>query len=360
MCGVAGFAGLKSDNNSKILLTYALGWGIDSRGGHASGFVSVNGRINVGKKLGKWQDAKDKFVFSAASGEVAMLHARWATCGKRGVDEAHPFTIRRNDKSVLYGIHNGVVYNGFESAKKHGRKILVDSQEIFHLLADGNIKGINDLDGYGVINYVLPEDPRCVRMVRLSSSSDFYACHIKTGGIVWASTERIVIEALETAELESDGEYKLDEIGTVYELRPDEILKSNKDHEKGIKFSEDKFASSRFMYYGNYGFESGRKRTKFSNSDDYWNRYNSLWDDDGIDEDPPSSNFQKELDLSDTSSDIPLIVNCENCDCEMDVEDYDRNMQEYRDIMGLPSDEDDSAILCARCIWDYPKMRRAI
>src|SRR4051812_41108202 len=145
MCGLAGFAGIKNVE-TRTALVWTLGMGIDERGGHAAGFVSLGEQLRCHKKLGYWLSAKNRFVEAAASGPICMLHARYATCGKQTIEEAHPFAIQRDGRTRLYGAHNGVVYNAWESAKSHGRKIQVDSQEIFECIADGNIKALQKLD----------------------------------------------------------------------------------------------------------------------------------------------------------------------------------------------------------------------
>src|SRR5271166_2060654 len=112
MCGVAGFSGI-GDVGVQETLTWALGLGIDTRGGDASGFVSLAEGYGprVGRKLGHWQSASDKFLRRASKGHTAMLHARFATSGGRTVREAHPFEIVRGGRPVLWGVHNGCLYN---------------------------------------------------------------------------------------------------------------------------------------------------------------------------------------------------------------------------------------------------------
>ena len=54
MCGLAGFAGIRSPKLRERLV-YSLGFNIDDRGGHAAGYVSCveSGKPIVGRKLGK-------------------------------------------------------------------------------------------------------------------------------------------------------------------------------------------------------------------------------------------------------------------------------------------------------------------
>jgi len=234
MCGLSGFIGLPLSKDEKLMLVLGLGDGIDNRGGHSCGYVSVaeDGNLQYARKKGTWIRARIRFTEGAAS-EVCMMHARWATCGnKEDPMNAHPFSIRRNGRVVMWGAHNGMVPDAFKSAKAHGRDINVDSQEIFELLADKNYEGIREMSGYGVITWIDTDHRDYVNLARLSSHSDICVVSVKGGGVVWASTWKILKEALKLADLEVDREFKIDEIGRVYRIRADGVFKTKLD---GIK-----------------------------------------------------------------------------------------------------------------------------
>ncbi len=287
MCGLGGFAGIYNARTRYALVT-ALGMGIDERGGHAAGFVTVNsdGHLKSHKKLGHWLSAKEKFIRSAASGPLAMLHARFATCGKKTVQEAHPFAIQREGRTKLYGAHNGVVYNAWSSAVKHKREILVDSQEIFECIADGNIKALNDLDGYGVITWIDPSDPSHVKMTRLSSHADIYVAAVQGGGIVWGSTKDIVHDALQLADLKHKHHYDLKEVGQVWQLQADGVFKTT---ETGYKFDE----RPAFTSYGSKGWSKGGWDSW--DSDEDWER----WEAECADDEEQKRLEKKEQEVSD-------------------------------------------------------------
>lgn len=234
MCGCAGFLGVRH-HKTRLRLINSLGFGIDTRGGHAAGYVSYNGKnLRVRRKLGHWFDAQPSFLDRAARGRVCMMHARYATCGNHDISEAHPFAIKRKGKIKLYGMHNGMVYNSEESAKKNHRKISVDSEEIFELLADEDWEGIKALEGYGVITWVYPEKPGRIYLLRLSHSSEIFVAETKNGYFVYGSTEDIVKEALKYAGLKFKAEYEI-EVGKVYRLDEEQIWETNR---KDIKFSK--------------------------------------------------------------------------------------------------------------------------
>lgn len=217
MCGLAGYVGVPEE--ARWRLTAGLGFGIDKRGGHSSGFVSIGDTLRYCRKSGKWSDGRKRWFETASSGNLCMMHARWATCGDRyEPNQAHPFAIKREGKTVLWGAHNGVIYDAWESAEKYNHYIDVDSQEIFEHLADQNYQAIQDMNGYGVITWIDNEARDRVSVARLSSHSDFEACQVKEGGVVWASTKLIVQDALKLASLNVDYWYDLDEVGRVYHM----------------------------------------------------------------------------------------------------------------------------------------------
>lgn len=221
MCGLAGFAGVK-DENKRLGLVLGLGFEIDSRGGHAAGYVTIGNGIRHGTKLGHWATASDEFLDNAASGSIALLHARWATCGKRTIDEAHPFNIQRDGKTVLYGAHNGMIYNAEDSALAHNRPYTVDSKELFELLADANYEVIESLSGYGVITWIEPGTD-AIYLARISESSEIFVVRTKCGAVVYGSTKEIVKRGLKFAGMKMKTSYTL-EVGRVYEIRSDGIF----------------------------------------------------------------------------------------------------------------------------------------
>lgn len=226
MCGLAGFAGI-ADSSARFRLVLALGAGIDMRGGHAAGYVALAGNtIRYAKKAGEWSDARYRFLLSASRSDICLMHARYATCGEKyAVEQAHPFTIRREGKVVLFGAHNGMIFDAWDSAKWHGREIDVDSQELFELIADGEFDTLKQLEGYGVAMWIEPGTDH-VKLARLSDYSEICVVKVKGGGIVWGSTWNIVVDALEEAELEAEAEFQLDEIGRVYQIHQDRVLLS--------------------------------------------------------------------------------------------------------------------------------------
>lgn len=205
MCGIGGYAAIGKEYRRAV--TALLTTGIDRRGGHASGYVSLcdNKSIVHGRTDGPWSGASLTFKERASEGLANILHARFATCGKRALGEAHPFQIDRNGKTVLWGVHNGVIRDADDSAKVNGREYSVDSLELFELLADGKIAEIGKLHGYGTIVWVETAEPNNIHMVRLTNTAELYIARVKGGGSLYGSTRSIVETAAKDAKLELDG-----------------------------------------------------------------------------------------------------------------------------------------------------------
>jgi hypothetical protein len=119
------------------------------------------------------------------------LHTRYGTTGQNTLENAHPFTIS-GELGVVVGIHNGIISNHAELNKTHKRNCTVDSQHIFHAIANGQT--LNDLQGYGAIVYSLNGTWYIGRFNEGEMSAA-----ITDAGIVFASTKTAVQEALSLA-----------------------------------------------------------------------------------------------------------------------------------------------------------------
>lgn len=240
MCGLSGFANVSGEAN-KLLLTYALGRGIDTRGGHGCGFVSIkNQKVNPVKNGGEWGSAPRKFLMDAASSDMLLMHSRWATCGERNqARQAHPFTIKRNNKAVLHGAHNGIIFNADESAKEHNRQIEVDSEELFHLIADKDYEGVQNLTGYGIAMWVMADGDH-IKLARLSDDGEMVVVKLTNGGLVWASTWDILAYAIRRAGMKVKWQLNISEVGRVFEIYHDKVkISSTKGIQVGSRWKSD-------------------------------------------------------------------------------------------------------------------------
>jgi hypothetical protein len=116
------------------------------------------------------------------------------------------------------------------------------------LLADGDIEGIQNLAGYGVITWIDSNNRDRIYLARLSTHSDIVLVSIKGGGFVWASTKRILNEALKFADLEADEEYDLSEIGRVFQISASGVFRTTLDGVKVGNYNKWKGKSSPSSY----------------------------------------------------------------------------------------------------------------
>lgn len=272
MCGLAGMSGVKSAD-ARLKLVISLGGGIDARGGHAAGYVTLpsatsGAGVKMAKRIGTWDKAALRFSFAAARGEATMMHSRFATCGsKDNVEHAHPFAIKRDGKSVLYGAHNGVISGTYLSAREHQRDHTVDSKEVFELLADGDIAAIRKLEGYGVLTWITPESGD-INLVRLSKNADLVVAKLKgDNGYAYASTWTILSKALAFAGLEAEHTMNVDAVGQVFHIRPSGMWLGS---ETKLTVAEDSWRSRSYSHYDYsslYGTGSGsRKRVSYADT----------------------------------------------------------------------------------------------
>lgn len=177
-----------------------------------------------------------------------MMHARFATCGnKDDVSQSHPYAVKRDGQVKIFGAHNGVIREAFESAKAHNRHIDVDSQEVFELLVDKEFEAIQKLSGYGVLTYIDAAERDHINLVKLSYGGDIVVVKLKEGGVVWASNWSILNDGLKMAGLTADSEYKDMEVGHVYRIQPDGMFKTKIE---GIKLNSG--YTSRSHWQGNW------------------------------------------------------------------------------------------------------------
>lgn len=223
MCGIAGFTGV-TDPDKRLALVTCLGMGVDERGGHAAGFVATDrqGHVRFGRTLGEFGKASKRFLSSAAAFDGAtLLHARFATLANAAdVQCAHPFAVRRDERTVLWGCHNGHIEDAYSSATRNRRLFTVDSLEVFELMADGEHEAINRLHGWGTLAWILGTDRTTVRLAMLSQCAQLYICKTECGATVFGSTQAIVRNALAIAGMTFSGSYELTP-GTTYLVRPD-------------------------------------------------------------------------------------------------------------------------------------------
>lgn len=131
----------------------------------------------------------------AMESNTLMAHSRWATHGAKNKDNCHPFKVGN-----IVGAHNGVIYNHKELNEKYRRKFEVDSQHIFAHLDAG--LPLDDLEGYGTIEWYDKRAPGRVNLCKLTPSGDLRVVVVKGFGVVWNSDDRALCDALRACKLD--------------------------------------------------------------------------------------------------------------------------------------------------------------
>lgn len=215
MCGISGFSGIKNAN-ARLKLTDALGHAIYTRGYGGSGFVTLDGMggMNFQRDIASWRAVDAAFVKAAAAMETCMMHSRGPI--SRVATDVHPFPIERDGAVVLWGAHNGMFDDAWASARNNDREITVDSQEVFHLMAEGKTNLLPTMRGWGVITWVESANLNEIKISRLTEDSDLVAASLKDGGVVYASTSKIAAFACKHAELEIEEWLHMEKVGVIY------------------------------------------------------------------------------------------------------------------------------------------------
>jgi hypothetical protein len=184
---------------------------MESRGNQAWGWTDGD---QIVKDVGAFRDG---FNSSMLGSESAIVHTRLATFGAKIAENAHPFNIKG-----IIGVHNGMIYNHKEVAEKYGITYQVDSEIIFHAIADGI--PLTELEGYGTT--VFYRDGK-IHLGRFSTRGDLHLA-MTDAGWVWASTKDAVLNATGISGI--NVKFWVDtKLGKLYQLDGENIYKTDTD-----------------------------------------------------------------------------------------------------------------------------------
>jgi hypothetical protein len=239
MCGIAGYHSNNTIPDMRLNFALSLmGVFMEDRGTDSWGWSDGN---QVVKAVGRFRDGYNTSMFNAQS---AFVHTRHGTSGKNTAENAHPFSIKG-----MIGCHNGIVYNHRELAKKYDIEYEVDSELIFHAIADGI--PMSELNGYGTI--VFYRDGH-IHLGRFSTRGDLDIAKTDVGW-VWASEKEAVQSAVDMTGI-TVNEWIVPALGKLYRIEGDNLVETNQDMTLGT-YVPAKGADWRDFRSGGSNFSSG-------------------------------------------------------------------------------------------------------
>lgn len=168
MCGISVYIGDKPGNIDKLKI---LGMYNTTRGTDSCG-IALNNQIvkGVGNIANFTNFIESKILDTDKNhgNYNVLIHTRNASLKSTKEDPecAHPFEIKsKKGKTLLVGMHNGVITNENEIAKKYQvKEEKVDSKTILSILAkakgdDKMFKVLEDYEGAAVLIWYYPEEP---------------------------------------------------------------------------------------------------------------------------------------------------------------------------------------------------------
>lgn len=180
MCGISGFTGKSPGNidKLKILGLYNTTRGTDSCG------IALNNQVVKGvgtiANFSNFIESKILETDKEHKNYTVLIHTRNASqkSTKEDPECAHPFEIKsKKGKTLLVGMHNGVITNETEIARKYGvKEEKVDSKTLLSILAkaktdDKMLRVLEDYEGAATLAWYYPEEPNTLYLWKGASRS---------------------------------------------------------------------------------------------------------------------------------------------------------------------------------------------
>lgn len=284
LCGLFGWSIKRSKLGftNRAMLAAVLSTRSDSRGGDSFSWWSPNGIV---KGIGEVSTQ----AFRLLNEDIVSGHTRKATHGVVNTANAHSFNIG----NIAAGSHNGIIMNHNELNYKYGRKCEVDSMHIFHHLNEG--MDLSDLHGYGSIEWVEKGSNRIYLCKLAGGELAIYGLKGRAG-IIWASDEDHVEEALKVSKIKANP-FKV-ETGQVYFIENDKLYLDDRKLELASRETTHMPHWSGGYSYNNSGWvSSDYEEMMDSMSSDEEKEFRRLWE---LSDDTDLAKLAKEVDAEKT------------------------------------------------------------
>lgn len=216
MCGLHGIVTSKREINGDDFISSAFTANM-LRGVDSSGIATIDTSTNVydyhklpvaGLYFAEDKVAKPIIRAASNANTITMCHVRAATVGSININNAHPFTIEEEDRTVI-GMHNGTL-TGWKS-HKNAKDFDVDSEWAINHIADKGYEAFEDFRGAFCFVWWDSDTPGILNIAR-NSERPMYVAMLKSGGMAYASEAGMLHWLLERHKVEVDGPIlKLDE-----------------------------------------------------------------------------------------------------------------------------------------------------
>jgi len=143
LCGIIGYIG--QGEASSVLLKGLKN--LEYRGYDSVGMATISDSLNIGKGVGKIDNAMKDLDLDGLRGNIGIGHTRWATHGSVSKANAHPHIDCQGKVAI---VHNGIIENHRElrerlKEKGHIISSNTDSEVIAHLIEE-KLKGASSFE----------------------------------------------------------------------------------------------------------------------------------------------------------------------------------------------------------------------